>query len=197
MEHKGNENNEELFKMFEQAQALSKIFKGSENTDNVTSNTDAFNIDKLKQAYDMAQLFKALNESNKPEKPLASEKKDNTADTRDTRSSNNNFYDNEIITPELKAVKSAIPHLELKYQKSLGILVKLIEIQKLFELYGNKLYLMETHKDKDWKRNMLKSIRIHMTEEKKVKIDLMLTTLNLYELLLKMKEVNSHGHKEH
>ena len=44
-------------------------------------------------------------------------------------------FDANIQSPALLAMKAAIPHLEFKHRKTMSLLVKLIEIQRLIKLF--------------------------------------------------------------
>ena len=50
------------------------------------------------------------------------------------------YYDDEINTPTLKIIKAIVPYLNLESQKQLGIMIKIIEIQRLSEFYSNKKF---------------------------------------------------------
>jgi len=100
------------------------------------------------------------------------------------------FYDDPIQTPALKAIKAAIPYVEHPYQKPLGLYVKMIEIQKLMEMYSQTaIHMQSAATGGDWRRGMLNAIRPHMPGEKQTQIDFLLTALTLQDILKKMQEV--------
>ena len=48
------------------------------------------------------------------------------------------YYDDEINTPILKITKAIVPYLDLKSQKQMAVIIKIIEIQRLYDLYEQK-----------------------------------------------------------
>lgn len=192
------EKNQDMFKMFEQAMAMSKLFQSKEDAsgEQVGEKTegDHGNTDPFKRAMDMMQFFNMMNQTGpKTDTPASQKTPGTSADDAKPRHSRAKpspttaYFDDSIHTPALKSIKSAIPYLEYKYQKNLGIWVKLVELQKLMEMYSHQAVSMQgTEQGRDWRRGMLQAIRPHMEEEKQYQIDMLLKCLDMRDIMSMM-----------
>ena len=162
---------------------------------------------KLRQIMDMARMMQAFgqlgadqdsgqNSSEDISDTGENETSHSSADTRG-RSALSGFYDDPILTPELVAIKSAIPHIERKYQRPLGMLVKLVEMRRLMELYEPEADMRaQSASEKDTgyserRRNMLGAIRANITDEKtRTQIDILQKAMDISELLKKLGKAN-------
>ena len=166
---------------------------------------------KIRQAMEMAHMFQILSKeaAGPPSKeatmspramgqaPDADSKEaaDPPPDEDGTNmAASAEFFDMSILTPELVTIKSAIPHIERKYQKPLGILVKMIEMQRLMDFYGPKTGVHAMSADTldadsgERKRKILSAIRFNTSDAvMKTKIDVLLKALDISELLLKVQ----------
>ncbi len=196
-----SDNNQDIFKMFEQAMAMSNLLNS--NSSNQTQNNND-NMQKMKQLMEMMQFFNTQtpNENNKTPQQKNTHQPKNEHNTENIKDSQKHqkpnemntqirpiFYDEEILTPELKSIKAAIPYLDIRYQKTIGVLIKFIEIQKLMENYGYRMLNINTENNKNWRKDMLLAIRVHMTEDKKNMIDMLIKFLDMKDIMLKMRSV--------
>ena len=86
-------------------------------------------------------------------------------------------YDDEINTPVLMAVKSAIPFLDSQSQRKMGILVKVIEIQQLLKMYeSNAPQALNIN----WQRNMIAAVKPYTDE----------STQKMLETLIRLIDFN-------
>ncbi|MCL2852254.1 MAG: hypothetical protein FWE20_04355 [Defluviitaleaceae bacterium] len=147
---------------------------------------------KIRQAMEMARMFQMF--SNMGQAPDTETKETASPPGEDDdafgHAAKNGFYDTPILTPELVTIKSAIPHIERKYQKPLGILVKLIEMQRLMDFYGPEKGLQAMSGDvreadsAERRRNMLCAIKSNTADETaRTKIEIMLKALDISELM--------------
>lgn len=107
----------------------------------------------------------------------------------------------EIHMPALDSIKAAIPYLDGRYRRYMGIFVKLIEIQRMMELYSQAAAAMCSDKNEtgNWRRNMLEAIKPHMDENKADLIDFLMKLIEMKEVysrvktsaMIYAKEVNS------
>lgn len=80
-------------------------------------------------------------------------------------------FDDELQTPTIKTIKAAIPYLDFKYQRNIGIIVKLIEMDRLFKKYSD-LEISSQSIDKDAKRKMLNAIRPQLDQRNQQVMDM-------------------------
>lgn len=171
------ENNEDDFsKMLEKAATISKLM-GKTDNENV--------MDDFQKAADFAKLLKTFSGTNEETAPEEEREKSSEKELMPQ------YFDDEIISPELKALKSAVVHMDVKHQKPLGMFIKLIELQKIAAYYDNlSVQSVPASTSEERKKEMIKSMKIHMSEENKCKADIMLKAMEIMELLSKLKEVN-------
>lgn len=107
-----------------------------------------------------------------------------------------NDFDGEIQTEYLRMIKAAIPFLDIKYQKNLSVIVKLMEIQKLSQYYDAKLKNIESRfgeeqntQSKPSPTEMLRAVRKELSEEKRQKIDTIIKIMDATEMMSKVKEM--------
>ena len=89
--------------------------------------------------------------------------------------------------PAVSAIKAALPHLEPRHRRVIGMVIKLVEIQALLSSYRTDLHGMnETWSNQngsDRLRNMLGSIRPFMNENNGGICDTLLSVLDMKEAL--------------
>ncbi len=69
----------------------------------------------LERLAGLAKMVKALKDTDKPK----------------TERGRISDFDMQFEIPAIKTIKAAIPYVDVKYQRELGVMVKLIEIDKL------------------------------------------------------------------
>ncbi len=144
-------------RLVEQAMSLSRLFgKGDQANDNA------------QMVNQMMDMYKALRSFQ-------------SDITKPTESVSETVFDDEINTPAIKSIKAAIPYLEPRYQKNVGLMIKLIEIQRLIEVYSNRAVALND--GVNWKRGMLTAIRPHVVGEKQALIDKLIKVMDMKELI--------------
>ncbi|MCL2617500.1 MAG: hypothetical protein FWD98_00455 [Defluviitaleaceae bacterium] len=141
--------------------------------------------DSLRQAMEMAHMFQAFSQAGQaqeaaPESFAADEPTPPHAE----------FYDAAILTPELVAIKSAIPHMDARYRRPLGLLVKMVEMQRLMAMYNTQpgVYAASSNAaspSADTRtRLMLSAIKSNTADPaSRTKIDIMLKVMELADLV--------------
>ena len=100
-----------------------------------------------------------------------------------------NPYDlNEMSrSPAISAIKAALPHLEPHHRKTLGILVKLIELQNLLESYRHDLSVntswSECANQPEQLRNIITAMRPFMQNQNNQMFDTLAGILEMKEAL--------------
>lgn len=152
-------NNLDMMKMMEQMISMSQTLEKSKDTENKQN--------------EMFKLLESMNSINSNKK---------TIEPKEIY-----FYDDDILTSNLAIIKCTIPYLKIEQQKILGIMVKLIEIQKLQEKYTymekNKL----NYKYHDWQHELLESLLYYVDEDKHKKIENAIKFLDMKNLLDNLK----------
>ncbi|MDR1639539.1 MAG: hypothetical protein LBT59_07590, partial [Clostridiales bacterium] len=82
------------------------------------------------------------------------------------------LFDDEIATPSINAMKAALPFVDPSMHRSLGLWIKLMEMQRIFDLTSNGGALVPAAADYgDWRLGMLSAMRPYASPEKKSLID--------------------------
>ena len=84
--------------------------------------------------------------------------------------------------PELDAVKSAINALEPSYRRSMNAVVKMIEIQKLLEVYNRHIAEIGQDGDEtsmDWQRFMTTVLLSRLPAEKQAQFNMLLQMVEM------------------
>ena len=163
------------------------------NSDENETDGQAAKMQQAMQMVQMFQMFSSLNPSadggeHTVHAENTSQSSDTAQDAQPSPATNTAFYDTPILTPELIALKAAIPHIERKYQQPLGIMVKLIELQRLMLFYKSDAAMqsqsVQNAASAAHARNMLAAIRSNMPDEiTRTKLDILAKTLDIAELL--------------
>lgn len=167
--------------MLEQAAMLSRMFQ----SDGQTGTDD--NMAMMSKMMKMMEIMEMIQGLQQPPAPS----------TGGAAVDGVKLYDEDSQVPGLKAIKSAIPYLEPRYRKNLGLMIKLIEIHKLIETYGYSA--MHTHGGpavtggNGWRREMLAALRPHVAPEKQRITDLLIKCMDMRDIIRKMEALNHAG----
>jgi len=118
------EDNQDFSKMIDSAMALSKLFKNSASTPSEQATESSFNPDTVLKMMDMMKMFS----SSKSEQTSKPKEEINIL----------SVVENDMNTPAINTIKSALPFLEAKYQMCLFVALKLVEIQMVVSKYKEK-----------------------------------------------------------
>lgn len=189
----------DMIKMVEQAKALSELFnQGNEEKDDKENNNenkkDENSDEQFKKMIKMAQMMKVIseinNENNIEKESQKQEKKDEIVVAKKEKYYMQPF-DNDLQTPAIRTIKAAIPHLEYKYQKNMGILVKVIELDNLLKKYKNMTVEVQGTTNTDWKKGMLLSIKPQMDYKKQQMIEMLIKFIDLKEIMENLNKKES------
>ncbi len=101
--------------------------------------------------------------------------------------------DTAINSQEMNILKAAIPYLDYRMQKQMAIIIKLMELQKTFELYKDPDSFVEVsalNKGDRNKSEMLNSIKHYCSDKNKNMIDIIQTMMNLNALIKNHQSFN-------
>ena len=103
------------------------------------------------------------------------------------------LFDACVQTPQLRALKAAIPHMDTRQRHALSIAVKLMEIQRLHRHY-DQLQIQEQSRPtmqsasttKDNRHDILRAIQPHLPPEQQQQLDLLMTFMQAQSLYTTM-----------
>lgn len=166
----------EISDMIEKAKMLSTAMGNS---------AESVNEEQMEQFAKMANIIKFMNESSQNNQSTE-EEKENTAPKR--------LFD-EIENPAIRAIKSAIPYLDFEYQKNLGVMIKIIELDNLIKKYKDTTLQTASVKEKGWQKEMLLAMKPELDEKKQYFIDMFLKIIDMKEIMDLMKTANGRVEK--
>jgi hypothetical protein len=97
-------------------------------------------------------------------------------------------FDRELQSPAIRSIKAAIPYLSYDYQRSIGIAVKLMELDLLL----NKYTVLAASSDGDNGKKMLLAVKAELPENVKPTADLLIKITEITELLNSYKNLNQY-----
>ena len=156
------------------------------------------------QMLKMAEIIKSLSstnnqsqEQNKSQNSPENKNRDNknVSEKRllkeETREDRVKYFDDAIHTNSMKKLKSVVPYMDREYQKKLAIMIKVIELQKVIEMYNTQevgvASIDKSSERGDWRKGMLSAIRVHSTQEEQRMIDMILNLIEMKEFMDIMK----------
>lgn len=136
-------------------------------------------INAVKTAQMIGDMFqeqpKENNEAIKSEPVALEEPKDVNMQT----------FDREFQSPAIRSIKAAIPYLDYPYQKNMGIIVKLMEMDRLINHYT----VIAAENGKDNSREMLMAVKNELPQKSRGVADLLMKIMELKEIAEGMKGV--------
>lgn len=93
----------------------------------------------------------------------------------------------------IQAVKAAIPYLEHRYQKKMLLFLKVIEIHRLMDMYG-QMTANVGPQAADWRREMLTVFRPYIAPDKYAMVDLIIKFTEIKEIVHGMEEIRRGKH---
>lgn len=90
------------------------------------------------------------------------------------------FFEEDLNTPALNTIKHALPYLDQRYQKSLSIVIRLVEIHMILSKT-----VVETNKTIDY-RDLIMVVRPYLLGEYQKKVDAIAGFIEIKEILDKM-----------
>ncbi len=125
-------------------------------------------FEKIMQMMELFNLFKTEEPTQNKSENLNHESKD--------------FFDSQIHSPSIMTIKAAIPFLDYHQQRNIGIMIKVIEIQKLIEIYSSQM-VTQNKRNGEWRREMLQSIRPHIDENKRYMLDVLIKYMDIKAIM--------------
>lgn len=87
-------------------------------------------------------------------------------------------FDRELQSPAIRSIKAAIPYLDYKYQRNMGIIVKLMEMDRLINHYT----VLATESGKDKSREMLLAVKNELPEQSRPAADLLMKIMEIKDI---------------
>ena len=150
--------------MLERMQMLSKLM-GKENND--------LDMKKVLKLFEVMKVMGDINNSRVKE--------------------NTEYFDDDLSDGNMKTMKAILPYLDDKYQKNIGFIIKIMEIQNLFKKYNNTVASIKKVDSENWQKNILLAIRPHMEERKREQLDIILQVFEFKEMMTKLQKLDSIG----
>ncbi len=187
-----DENNIDMLKVMEKAIELKKILeekpqeKAQEKPEikpELNKNDNQMDIAKIMQ---FAEILKSMN-NKKPEEPPPE-----ISPNREYKE--NYFFDDDIISPQLKSVKAVVPYLDYEKQKIVALAVKIIEAKKVIDYYErdeikNAIVAQSTMPKNN--SEVLGAVRPYLDNEKKYIIDMIEKIFEIKEIMEKFNHISS------
>jgi hypothetical protein len=94
-------------------------------------------------------------------------------------------FDMELQSPAISSIKAAIPYLDYKYQKNMGIIVKLMEMDRLINHYT----VIAAKSGEDKSREMLAAVKKELPEQSRPVADLLMKIMEIKNIAESLKGV--------
>lgn len=182
----------ELSQMLEKAKLISEAM--NENTEE-KNKEPALNTDNFEQALKIVKLMKVMGEINKINQEINQEgnnKKEEISVLEDKKIVD---FEQDMQTPAIRTIKAAIPYLDFEYQKNIGIMVKVIELDNLIKSYKNTAEAMTTGRKEGWQKDMLLSMKTELDKKNQYYIDMLVRFMDIKDIIGKLKEEDKDGEK--
>lgn len=88
------------------------------------------------------------------------------------------YYDDDINTPALKTIKAIVAYMDYKYQRQIGIIIKLVEIQMLMDMYDKNTNLKN---ESDFESAIINAMKIHINNDNMKILQQALQIKNMFE----------------
>lgn len=97
-------------------------------------------------------------------------------------------FDEELQTQDIKIIKSVIPYMNINQQKSIGVLVKLMEIKILLEKNEDEqIITAQSEDDSQLHRDILMSIQPYCSKDKQNMLNMILRMLEMKKILVQIQ----------
>ena len=88
------------------------------------------------------------------------------------------YYDDDINTPALKTIKAIVAYMDYKYQRQIGIIIKLVEIQMLMDMYDKNTNLKN---ENDFESAIINAMKLHINNDNMKILQQALQIKNMFE----------------
>ncbi len=133
-------------------------------------------IEQIGKIVQTAKLLGGLMQSG-------NEQPQSEGETEVTEEKNSLAFDEELQSPAIRSIKAAIPYLDYKYQKNMGIVVKLMELDRLINHYT----VIAAQSGSDNGKAMLTAVKNELPEQVKPAADLLMKIMEIREIALTLK----------
>ena len=131
-------------------------------------------LEQIGKIVKTAKLLGGLMQREEPQKVTQQEEKEEK---------NFSAFDDEFQSPAIRSIKAAIPYLDCKYQKNMGIAVKLMELDRLINHYT----VIAAQSSNDNGKAMLTAVKNELPDQIKPAADLLMKIMEIREITLALK----------
>lgn len=182
----------EISQMLEKAKLISEAM--NEPSEEKNNNDTSLNTDNFEQALKIVKLMKVMGELNKINQEVNQEvlNEKNEIKALEEKKPPIADFDQDLQTPAIRTIKAAIPYLDFEYQKNIGIMVKVIELDNLIKSYKNTAEAMTTGRKEGWQKEMLLSMKKELDRKNQYYIDMLVRFMDIKDIIgkLELEEVN-------
>lgn len=131
----------------------------------------AINDDTLERLAGLARLVNTFKENDK-----------RTAEKTKIRDD----FDRRFDTPAINTIKAAIPYIDRRYRRGLGVMVKLIEIDKFLSEYRGVEIMSSTGEDSSME--MLRAVVPNLPEENRSVGEMLIRLLEIRDIARSLEQ---------
>ncbi|MDR2940252.1 MAG: hypothetical protein LBV08_08045 [Clostridiales bacterium] len=205
-----DENNLDMLKMIEKAMELKKIFDNNEQEplgEGLQAQTDLsggqsenqnkdFDILKMAQFVDLLKSLSNNTAAKEGDGARAAKEEIGEGLTRPAikrgKYKENIFFDDDIITPQIKSIKAVVPFLDYEKQRLVAFAVKLVETKKVFDYYGQpEIKATITSQSLTGNSEVFSAVKPYLDTEKKYLIEMIEKVFELKDVMDKYKSINN------
>lgn len=178
----GEDNGLDMMKMMAEAMRLSKVLNGDGEDNKVDNETE--DMDGMENMLQMIKMVSLISNTMKPNLEISNQTTEISKNfSGEEFIKHVSYFEEDVNTPAIKTIKSALPYLDYKYQRNIGVALKLIEIQRILDKYSSAVENMDITKNENWRKDMILAIRPHMEEEKRRMIDMLINLMEIKAIL--------------
>ena len=140
---------------------------------------DIEQIGKIINAVKTAKMLGEVMQDNRTvnKEPVTEVKEDPKAESTESEITLCAF-DKELQSPAIRSIKAAIPYLDYKYQRNMGIIVKLMEMDRLINHYT----VLAAESGQDKSREMLIAVKNELPEHSRPAADLLMKIMEIKDI---------------
>ncbi len=166
-------------------QMLEKAKTISEAVDSVQAENKSEDLNNFDQTMRIVKLVKIMSEINKLNKEFEPENKNIAA--LEEKKETAQEVEQDLQTPAIRTIKAAIPYLDFEYQKNIGIMIKIIELDNLIKSYKNTAAAMNTGKKEGWQKDMLLAMKTELDKKNQYYIDMLVRFMDIKDIISKLR----------
>ncbi len=130
----------------------------------------------MEDNFDIEKIMNVVKTIQAVTSPVETENREN-----ENKEETKEDFEHKNTTPAINSIKAAIPYLDTKYQKNLGIMVKIIEIDRLL----NNFQAMSIGGDnnKERKIKMLQAVKPQLDLKKQKLMEIFIRVVEIKDIM--------------